>query len=110
MATAKKTEETTTANTEIAAPANDQALKNRLRSEAEREVLNAHKDEFHELATRKFAENGLTFTRRLTEAEKAEKKMNDLLAQHPELAGKFGNQPVVNTAEADYPEEPVYEG
>lgn len=63
----------------------DAQKRNRLRNEAERHILNEHKEEFDDYAEALFAKNGLTFNRRLTEAQKAEKKINDLIAAHPEL-------------------------
>ena len=67
----------------------EQQMKNRLRNEAEREVLNNHRDEFYKVAERKFKENGLEFTRRLTDEEKAKKKLEDLLAEHPGLRAQL---------------------
>lgn len=67
----------------------EQQMKNRLRNEAEREVLNNHRDEFYKVAERKFTENGLEFTRRLTDEEKAKKKLEDLLAEHPGLRAEL---------------------
>lgn len=87
--------------TAAAAPKNEteSQKRNRLRNEAERVVITNHKDEFVQVATELFAANGLTFQRRLTEAEKAEKKIKDLLAEHPELkdalAAQFGPASVV---------------
>lgn len=71
----------------IAAAHNEtiQQLKNRLRGEAEREVLNTHKDEFHEIATAKFAAVGLEFVRRLTDEEKAAKQIEELYEKYPNL-------------------------
>ena len=63
----------------------DSQKRNRLRNEAERHILNLHKEEFDDFAEDLFAKNGLTFNRRLSEAQKAEKKINDLIAEHPEL-------------------------
>jgi hypothetical protein len=63
--------------------------RNRLRNEAERIVINNHKDEFVQVATALFAENGLVFHRRLTEKEKAAKEIADKLNQFPELRGMF---------------------
>jgi hypothetical protein len=76
-----------TAEETPAAPATetDSQKRNRLRNEAERHILNLHKDEFDDYAEDLFAKNGLTFNRRLSEAQKAEKKINDLIAEHPEL-------------------------
>lgn len=64
-------------------------LKQRLRSEAERDVINNHRDEYVAIASAKFAAHGLEFTRRLTEAERAEKQIRELLEKNPELAEKF---------------------
>lgn len=64
-------------------------LKQRLRSEAERDVINNHRDEYVAIASAKFAAHGLEFTRRLTDAERAEKQILELLAKNPELAEKF---------------------
>lgn len=61
-------------------------LKSQLRAKAEREVLQNHQDEYHQVASRLFAEHGLEFTRRLTEKEKAERELKALLEKHPELA------------------------
>jgi hypothetical protein len=64
---------------------NLQQRKNRLRNEAEREVLNLHRDELNKITEAKFVEHGLNYTRRLTEKEKAQKKIEDLLNEHPDL-------------------------
>lgn len=70
-------------------PASLTKLKNTLRAEAEREVLANHRDEYHAVASRKFAEKGLEFTRRLTDEERAEKQLQELLAANPALAAKY---------------------
>ena len=85
------------------APETDAQKRNRLRNEAERHILNLHKDEFDDYAEDLFAKNGLTFNRRLSEAQKAEKKINDLIAQHPELEAVLRAQfaaPVPTDADA----------
>lgn len=96
MATAGKT--TATRRTRAATPAEEapapkketvSQLRNRLRNEAERKVINNHKDEFVRIATDLFAEHGMEFNRRLTESEKAQKTVEDLLAQYPELRTKI---------------------
>lgn len=69
-----------------------QKKKNRLRNEAEREVLDAHKDEFYAIADRKFRDAGLKFERRLSEKEKAAKKMQALLLEYPDLRSEFENE------------------
>ena len=66
-----------------------QQLKNRLRNEAEREIINRYREEFYEVAEAKFTEHGLEFTRRLTEEEKAQQQIEELLKQHPSLRGRF---------------------
>jgi len=67
----------------------DSAKRNRLRNEAERIVINNHRDEFNKVATDLFAENGLVFHRRLTEEERAAKEIADKLNQFPELRALF---------------------
>lgn len=62
-----------------------QQLKNRLRNEAEREVLNNHKGEVIKITEAKYDQHGLEYVRRLTDAEKAQKLIEDQLALHPEL-------------------------
>ncbi len=62
-----------------------QQKKNRLRNEAEREVLNNHRDELNTITEAKFVAEGLNYTRRLTEKEKAKRKIEELLNEHPEL-------------------------
>lgn len=65
------------------------ALKNKLRAEAERETLANHRDEYHDIASAKFAVYGLEFTRRLTDEERAEEQIQKLLASNPALAEKY---------------------
>lgn len=65
------------------------ALKNKLRNEADREVLTKYKTERDEIAQRKFKENGLEYTRRLTPSELAAKKVEDLIAENPELEAQL---------------------
>jgi hypothetical protein len=72
----------------------EQQIKNRLRNEAEREVIDNHRAELHEIAEAKFKAAGLVYTRRKTEQEKAADKVKALLEQFPELAGQFTAVPV----------------
>ena len=69
-----------------------QQRKNRLRNEAEREVLNKHRDELNQITEAKFGEHGLPYTRRLTEREKAQKKIEEVLNEHPELREVYAAQ------------------
>jgi hypothetical protein len=66
-----------------------QQKKNRLRNDAERRVLNKHRDELNAITEELFVAEGLTYTRRLTEKEKAQKKIEDLLNEHPELREQY---------------------
>lgn len=86
---ATETLEAQTATTGEGGAETVQQKKNRLRNEAEREVLNKHRDELNAITEAKFAENDLTYTRRLTEKEKAKKKIEDLLAEHPDLRNEY---------------------
>jgi hypothetical protein len=67
----------------------DQQKKNRLRNEAEREVLNAHRSELNAITERKFKENNLVYTRRLTDTEKAARTIEELLDRYPELREQY---------------------
>lgn len=75
-----------------------QQLKNRLRNEAEREVLNLHKDEVITITQAKYDEHGLEYVRRLTDQEKAAKAIEDYYNQFPELRTQFA--PPAGVAEA----------
>lgn len=91
----------------VPAKETDSQKRNRLRNEAERHILNLHKDEFDDYAEALFAKNGLTFNRRLSEAQKAEKKINDLIAEHPELEAMLRAKFVPTDADAPA-EDPEY--
>lgn len=62
-----------------------QQLKNRLRNEAERDVLNAHKAEVVAITQAKYDEHGLQYVRRLTDEEKAAKQIEELYEKFPQL-------------------------
>lgn len=66
-----------------------QQLKNKLRNEAEREVLDTHKDEVVTITQAKYDEHGLKYVRRLTDREKAAKAIADNLNEYPELREMF---------------------
>lgn len=66
-----------------------QQLKNRLRNEAEREVLDAHKPEVIEKTEAKYTAHGLKYVRRLTDEEKAAKEIADNLNKYPNLRALF---------------------
>jgi hypothetical protein len=66
-----------------------QQLKNKLRNEAEREVLDTHKDEVVTITQAKYDEHGLKYVRRLTDKEKAAKLIADNLNEFPELREMF---------------------
>ena len=66
-----------------------QQLKNRLRNEAEREVLDKHKKEVIARTQAKYDEHGLKYVRRLTDEEKAAKAIEENLAKYPNLRSKF---------------------
>lgn len=63
----------------------EQQLKNRLRNEAEREVLNDHKDEVIKITEAKYRKHGLKYVRRLTDEEKAAKAIEEYYQQFPNL-------------------------
>lgn len=72
----------------------DQQKKNRLYSEAQRELRNRHTAEFTQIIEAKYAAEGLTYRRRLSEEEKAARQVNDLLAKHPGLRDVLVGAPV----------------
>jgi hypothetical protein len=80
-----------------------QQLKNKLRNEAEREVLDKHKSEVVEITAAKYKEHNLEYVRRLTDKEKAQKQIEELYAQYPELRP----QPALSRAEVDKLNETV---
>ena len=53
-------------------------LKSQLRAKAEREVLQNHQDEYHQVASRLFAEHGLEFSYRLSPEARARKQIEEL--------------------------------
>jgi hypothetical protein len=78
-----------TATDEEAVEETVQQKKNRLRNDAERRVLNKHRDELNEVTEALFKAEGIPYTRRLTEKEKAKKKIEDLLNEHPDLREEY---------------------
>jgi hypothetical protein len=80
--------------------------RNRLRNEAERIVINNHRDEFNQVATDLFAKNGLVFHRRLTEEERAAKEIADKLNQFPELRALFAPVGALHAADQQVQAQP----
>ena len=76
-----------------------QQLKNKLRNEAEREVLDKHKDEVVTITAAKYKAHNLEYVRRLTDAEKAEKAIEEHLAAHPELRDRLAAKLALTDAE-----------
>lgn len=68
------------------------ALRNSLRSKADRIVLDRHREEVNAEASRLFAEQGLEYKRRLTPEEKREQEFLDMVSNNPALAAKYGVQ------------------
>lgn len=84
-----------------------QQLKNRLRNEAEREVLDAHKKEVIEKTAAKYEAHGLEYVRRLSDEEKAAKAIEEYYRQFPNLRPQLEQQQAQRESPftADY--EPV---
>lgn len=78
-----------------------QQLKNRLRNEAEREVLNRHKGEVIKITEAKYDEHGLEYVRRLTEEEKAAKVIEEMYQKFPNLRPQAEQQQAQLEDEAD---------
>jgi hypothetical protein len=62
-----------------------QQLKNKLRNEAEREVLDKYKPEVVEITAAKYKVHGLKYVRRLSEEEKAAKAIEEYYVKFPNL-------------------------
>lgn len=69
-----------------------QQLKNKLRNEAEREVLDTHKAEVITITAAKYKVHNLDYVRRLTEEEKAQKQVEELYAKFPNLRSQMEQQ------------------
>jgi hypothetical protein len=69
-----------------------QQLKNKLRNEAEREVLDAHRPEVVERTAAKYKTHNLDYVRRLTEQEKAAKQIEELYEKFPQLRPQLEQQ------------------
>lgn len=98
MATNKKSEEAATEEVK-----NETSLRNGLRNQAEREIIEAHRAEFDTRLESLYTANGLSFRKRLTQEERAAKqaaerlakakaKLDALLAENPELASELPGQ------------------
>lgn len=92
--TAKKNPEVT--KTEVDEPKSGTALRNQLRNQAERHILELHRDEFDAYAEELYTKNGLSFRRRVSAEEreakaqqekeaKAKAKLEKLYAEFPNL-------------------------
>jgi len=63
--------------------------KNALYSQAMQEIRNRHEDEFFEIVEDLYTANGLTYKRRLTEAQKDEQRARAILAANPDLLARL---------------------
>ena len=67
--------------------ANDlKKLRQSLRNKAEREIINRHQDEYHEVAKALFEDEGLVYTKRMTAEEKAAAELRAAIQANPDLA------------------------
>jgi acetoin utilization deacetylase AcuC-like enzyme len=82
-----------------------QQLKNRLRNEAEREVLDKYKPEVIKRTAAKYEAHGLEYVRRLTDEEKAQKEIEEHFKRYPNLRHQF-----VQPEQPERPEDEVQEG
>lgn len=69
-----------------------QQLKNKLRNEAEREVLDTHKDEVIKITAAKYKVHNLDYVRRLSEEEKAAKAIEEYYVKFPKLRPQIQQQ------------------
>jgi hypothetical protein len=83
------------------------ALRNQLRNQAERHILETHRDEFDAYAEKLYTDNGLTFRRRVSAEEreakaqqdkeaKAKAKLEKLYAEFPNLRPVEGQTEAVS--------------
>lgn len=61
-------------------------LRQSLRNKAEREIINRHQDEYHEVAKALFDAEGLVYTKRMTAEEKAAAELRAAIQANPDLA------------------------
>ena len=81
----------TTSTTETAAPeakVDSQKALSEARTAAIGRLREAHREEFNALMVEEAASRGVKWTPRLTDEEKAEKALRELLEANPELAEK----------------------
>ena len=76
----------------------EQQVKGRLRNAAERFVLNNHRDEYYAKLEELHEAEGVEYKRILTQQEKDEKALRELLERNPDLKAKLvqENTPEVN--------------
>ena len=67
----------------------EQQVKGRLRNAAERFVLNNHRDEYYNKLEELHKEEGVEYKRILTQEEKDERALNELLERNPNLKAKI---------------------
>lgn len=67
----------------------EQQVKGRLRNAAERFVLNNHRDEYYAKLEELHEAEGVEYKRILTQEEKDEKALNELLERNPNLKAKI---------------------
>lgn len=84
----KQTSEVSFAGTKFEGKTEDQ-VRNALYNQGLQALRNEHPDEFVKIVTDLFAAHGLTYRRRLTEAERAEQQARALFAAHPGLADRL---------------------
>lgn len=66
----------------------DGAAKRSLRQGAYQRLAQAHRAEFADLMTEMYASAGFTYEPELTEEEKAQRTIDELVAKYPSLAGR----------------------
>ena len=82
------------------------ALRNQLRNQAEREIIEAHRADFDSRLEALYTEKGLSFRKRLTAQQREEQKAADkrakakakldaILKEHPDLAGEIDGQTTI---------------
>lgn len=83
------------ATTKVNDASDAQALRRAAYTEANTRLREAHRDDFEKFYEEECKKVGVTYKRRLTDAEKAQQKIDQLLAEHPELRERYETQPAL---------------
>ncbi len=88
----------------------EQQVKGRLRNAAERFVLNNHRDEYYAKLEELHEAEGVEYKRILSQEEKDEKALNEILERNPNLKAKLvqENAPEAEESHVGEPDDEVH--